>query len=162
MIDLWKVDIPLDVPNDKFTALKDNVTAINIDVENYLNGTKLLAARRISYYFNTQPFDMHIHIIVQPPTPVSTAFENLFTSRSTSVIANRIKDHRNFRFLKSDLSFLEVLTNRETRQVRKIYNEIARPHSAWRKEIEEVQPWVQGMCEKLAKIFQLTVNWDNR
>ncbi|RUS27225.1 hypothetical protein BC938DRAFT_483573, partial [Jimgerdemannia flammicorona] len=160
MIQLWKVDIPLDMQNDNYKKATLENSTINIDVENDLNGTNLMPVYPISFYFPDQPAAIRVHVIVKPPTPVYIAFENLITSMS--VLANRIKDHRNFQYLASDLSFLEVLTNTETRQVREIYDEIVIPNSAWKKEIEEVQPWVNSMYEELAKIFQLTVNWDTR
>lgn len=66
-IDIWKVDIPLDTPNDKLTTLQDDLA--DIDVDNDLNGTKLQQSwRPISYYFTNQPAAAHIHVVIQPPT----------------------------------------------------------------------------------------------
>ena len=73
-LNLWKVKIPLDKEedneeedNDMLNILKDN-NGNPIDIKNDLGGTKLQAARRISYYFNAPPPDMHIQVIVEPPT----------------------------------------------------------------------------------------------
>src|SRR6266540_1454676 len=78
-----------------------------------------------------------------------------------SVHANRIRDNGRFSSL-SNLSFLEELDNNENARVRAIFNEIAQPNPQWRREIEEVRPWVQTMYEKLAEIFGLIVIWDTR
>jgi hypothetical protein len=78
------------------------------------------------------------------------------------VLLDRVINDRYFSYLGNDLSFLEMLGKNENRHVKKIFGQIRQPDPAWTREVDEVQPWVQDVYKKLAKVFKLTVNQDTR
>ena len=79
-----------------------------------------------------------------------------------SVFFDRVRDPSHFTYLESDLSFLEELGLEEERHIREIFDQIQQPNHAWTREVEDVRPWVQGIYEKLAEIFDLTANQESR
>ena len=58
---LWKVDIPLDMLNNRFAHLKSD---INFDIMNILGGDMLLPTRKIGKVFTDEPIEEHVHVIV--------------------------------------------------------------------------------------------------
>ena len=59
---LWKVDIPLDNPNDKLALLE---ASINFDIKDELGGNLLLPTRKIGKVFTGELIEEHIHVIAE-------------------------------------------------------------------------------------------------
>ncbi|RHZ57883.1 hypothetical protein Glove_382g64 [Diversispora epigaea] len=68
---LWKVNVSLLESNEKLNVLIEREPAM---IEQKLMGNKLLATKKVSNYFNEQPAEEHIHIIVEfLPVPTITS-----------------------------------------------------------------------------------------
>ncbi|RUS20202.1 hypothetical protein BC937DRAFT_86190 [Endogone sp. FLAS-F59071] len=68
-LELWKVDVPLDGPNNKLAALEDDAT---VDIEQVLGGEEMLALCDIGEYFGDTHSKKHIHVIIKQCSPVET------------------------------------------------------------------------------------------
>jgi hypothetical protein len=77
------------------------------------------------------------------------------------MLLERVKNSDHFSYLGTDLSFLEKLPS-ENLRVRKIFDQMEQPNDTWKREVEDVQPWVQKLYEKLAGVFGLIVNPETR
>ena len=79
-----------------------------------------------------------------------------------SILIDRVRDPIYFSYLGQNLSFLEDLTHEESCRVRGLFCQIKSPDPVWRQEVQDVQPWVQVLYDKLAEIFELIVNRETR
>ncbi|CAG8498010.1 5479_t:CDS:2 [Paraglomus brasilianum] len=82
--------------------------------------------------------------------------EYLSESQIAKQIYSKLEDYG------SDYSFLSKLSGEEERELKKIFKKLRGPKNNWNDELAQVQPWVQACYEKLAGIWGLVVNWDNR
>ncbi|GBB96613.1 hypothetical protein RclHR1_00280005 [Rhizophagus clarus] len=72
-IGLWKVSIPTNYENDKLKTL-DTIPSHEIDIKEQLGGEEMYPNTRIENYLSqNNPTNNHIHIIVRPLPPVTTA-----------------------------------------------------------------------------------------
>jgi len=79
-----------------------------------------------------------------------------------SAITHNIKTLTHFKSFGTDLSFLDSLSHAEKRNIIEVFKNTQPPNPEWMKEIEQVQPWLQNVYEKLAAVLDLAVNWDTR
>jgi hypothetical protein len=104
---LWKVDIPFDGENDKLRMLDETFDTINIKRD--LKGKEMLPGNEISKYLkNFDKPPRSIHILVQPPSPLSGKCLSMVTSRtrnfsyhsSSSSLSHHHIFFHNLKFLK--------------------------------------------------------------
>ena len=83
---LWKVDIPLDVPNPALHVLE---STHNIDIK-ALHGKELPALRKIGRSFPGELADEHVHVIVERPDSVHPPAYDTLTHESAELNLERM------------------------------------------------------------------------
>ncbi|RUS14615.1 hypothetical protein BC937DRAFT_93560 [Endogone sp. FLAS-F59071] len=57
---------------------------------------------------------------------------------------------------------IHVIVWREKLEARNITDKVSPPSDSWRDKVRDVQPWVQDVYKRLARVFRLVVNLDSR
>nr|CAG8589745.1 13370_t:CDS:2 [Entrophospora candida] len=83
-LELWKVDISFDEPNEKLSVLRDKTCAV---IKEQLGGVNMHPILKIDMYFPDIPEKGHIHIIVGHPPAIKRE-----TNDEVTIKLNKIKD----------------------------------------------------------------------
>ncbi|CAG8672376.1 9114_t:CDS:1, partial [Paraglomus brasilianum] len=90
-------------------------------------------------------------------------FKDLSPSRSASVMGSTIKKHPNYLTLEN-CEFLDELTSEEIRTIKKKYAHLNKNspnrNNDWKRETQDVHPWVQEVYKSLAEIWNLAIIQD--